>query len=98
MGGASICDQADQGLHHSTVTLVGGLNIDVACQCDWSIVSWLAMTICEGVRVMVEINGVIANVAGFDKADKRGLTRQTRHGVMWRLGWHVAHQCAVDTR
>lgn len=70
MGGASICDQADQGLHHSTVTLVGGLNIDVARQCDWSIVSWLAMTICEGVRVMVEIDGVIANVAGFDKADK----------------------------
>ena len=70
MGGASICDQADQGLHHSTVTLVGGLNIDVARQCDWSIVSWLAMTICEGVRVMVEIDGVIANVAGFDEAEE----------------------------
>ena len=74
MGGASICDQADQGLHRSA--LAGGLNVDVARQCDWSIVSWLAMTICEGVQVVVEIDGVIANVAGFNKADKRGLTRQ----------------------
>ena len=49
MGGVSIHDQADQGLHYSTGTLVGRLNIDVACQCDLSIISWLAMSICKGV-------------------------------------------------
>ena len=34
---------------------------------------------------MAEIDGVIANVAGFDKAEET-----------WHLGWHIARQWAVD--
>jgi len=38
--------------------------------------SWLAMSRRKGVRVVVETDGVITNVVGFDKAEESDVARR----------------------